>query len=238
MWEKLVAWWEFRTRSKELRGPLPIHVDVLRDRSSKAEIQVMSILALLVVLPIGAAAYYYYTASQRAERDLADGIRLVTPGHYEEATMLLTKAIDKLSNSHPNRYMAYLMRASAYRQMGERDRSKQDFAQSIALRGDCARCYVERAGLEREMKDYTHALEDLDRAQAFERTPENHVERASIFEEQNKLPQAIEELSKAISMRENWPHIYRARARLRKATGDMEGFEADKQAVIRIDHGW
>ena len=238
MWDKLVSWWEIKTRRKELRGPLPIHIDVLKDRTSKAEIQIMSILALLIVLPIGAGGYYFYTASARAERDLADGTRLVTPGHYEEATMLLTKAIDKLSNSHPNRYMAYLMRGSAYRQMGDRDRSKQDLNQALILRGDCARCYVERAGLEREMKDYAHALEDLDRAQAFERAPENHVERAAIFEEQNKIPQAIEEYTKAIALRENWPHIYRARGRLRKAIGDMEGFEADKQAVIRIDHGW
>ena len=203
MWEKLVAWWEVKTRPKELRGPLPIHMDVLRDRSSKAEIQVMSIIALLVVLPLGGAGYYFYTANDRAERELTDGIRLVSPGHYDEAVMMLTKALDKLSASNPNRYMGYLMRGSAYRIMGERQKSREDLSQAIALKQDCGRCYVERAGLEREMKEFQAALDDLDRAQVFDKAPENYVERAMIFEEEKKPEKAIEEYTKAIALREN-----------------------------------
>ncbi len=239
MWSKLIGWWEMRTRGKELRGPLPIQLDVLRDRHSRAEVQVMSIVAFLLAVPLLIFGYvYFFGGNQRAEQDLADGTRMVSPGHYEEGIMLLTKALDKLGSSHPNRYMGYLMRGTAYHMVGERQKSTDDLVEAIRLRPDCGRCYTERAGVERELKQYSEALEDLDRAQPIENTPDIHYDRAMIYEETNQPAKAIEEYSKAISMRDGWPHMYRARAKLRKQVGDMTGYEEDKQMVIRLTGGW
>lgn len=238
MWNRLISWWEVRTRGKDLRGPLPIQKDVLKDRHSSAEIQVMSILALLLFLPLVGLAYYWYSGPQRAEKELADGIRLTTPGHYDEAAMMLTKALGTLSDSHPNRYMAFLMRATANRYLGNKDRAREDYAKAIELRPDCARCYSERASLLRELKEYSLALEDLDRAQASGKTAEDYAERASIYEETNEMKKAIEEVTKAIALREQWPQLYRVRARLRKAIGDQAGFDEDKAFVIKLDGRW
>ncbi len=81
-------------------------------------------------------------------------------------------------------------------------------------------------------------FEDLDRAQASGKTAEDYAERASIYEETNEMKKAIEEVTKAIALREQWPQLYRVRARLRKAIGDQAGFDEDKAFVIKLDGRW
>ncbi|MEO8025926.1 MAG: hypothetical protein ABI823_05615 [Bryobacteraceae bacterium] len=238
MWNKLIGWWESKTRRKSMKDSQSIHASVLRDRTSKAEIQVMSILAVLVIVPLAALAYYFFAGGPRGEATYADGIRLVSPGHYKEAIVKLTRAIDELPKDDPKLYMAYLLRGMSYRYEGDRAKGREDLNKAIELRADCARCFVERAGLLRELKEYALALDDLDRAQTLDKQAEIYVERGSIYEAQNQPQKAIDEYTKAIGMREEWPYLYRARARLRKQIGDLEGYEADKARVVSSGIVW
>jgi len=118
---------------------------------------------------------------------------------------------------------------------GDFERAIQIFTKGVELSPNYFLLYFQRAETYFKMEDYAKALADLETAENLSSLPGNkksvHDMRGSIFQKQEKLPEAITEFSKSIKAVPN-ATIYRKLADCQKSIGQKEAaYRSISQAI-------
>jgi len=156
-------------------------------------------------------------------------------GKYKEVVFTLNKVI----KIQPNNAVHYVMRAEAYKKMGELDKAVADYTKVIELnprKGDylkhanLARGYIEssRGEVDKAIPDYTHAIEI---APNFAVSFNN---RANCYIEKGNYTQAILDATKAIELDSNYAYAYDNRGEAYEMSGDYDKAIADCSIALQL----
>jgi len=188
-----------------------------------------------IIVALGGGAFIYQYASngqQRAEKEFQDGMKLMSPGKYQDAVVHFTKAI-AIYGQLPD---AYLERGNAHRVLGEPDEALADYQAATDLNPSLAAAHNGIAMIYIERHDPRHGLEHLNKALSLQPSVEAYYERGQILESQGKHQKAIEDYNRAIAEKTDSPYMYRARALAKINAGDVEGAHADRQLADKMEH--
>ncbi len=229
------AWSRFReTFLPPAAGTPPAELpQVVERRRRQRRLILVAIAALLAGATATWVTLYITSSAQRADKELQDGIRTMTPGTYPDAVDHFTHAL-AINGQLPD---AYLQRGNAHHALGELDQALSDYTTAAEMKPELAPAaqngiamiYIER-------HDVPHALERLNKAIALKPSIEAYYERGQIFEGQGDHQKAIEDYDKAVDLAPDAPYVYRARALAKANLGDSEGAHADRMIAVGIEH--
>lgn len=189
-------------------------------------------LAVFVAGGAGAWTYNYISsAPERADQEFQQGMKMMSPGKYQDAVVHFTQALG-IYKQLPD---AYLERGNANRILGEMDAALADYQAAADLnpvlpeaQSGIAMIYIER-------HDTEHALEHLNKSISLHPTVEAFYQRGQILESLGQHEKAITDYDRAIAEDTNSPFMYRARALARANLGDQEGAHADRAIALKIE---
>jgi tetratricopeptide (TPR) repeat protein len=160
------------------------------------------------------------------------GKALAASGDRQRAILDFSQAIQlQPANPHP-----LLERGAAYLYQKNYAAAVADATRAIEIDPMIGSGYNLRAMAIREMGDPHKALADLDRAVQLDPSQENLFERASTHQMVGDHQKAIEDLNRLIENEPGDVPAYYARARSRRAMGDMEGAALDAQHARDLEH--
>lgn len=134
------------------------------------------------------------------------------------------------------RFDAYMMRAGIYNMTKKFDLALADLNSAIAIDGNSAAAYYQRANTEYELGDYAAARTDYTRLQRFNsRSPEALVGLARIAVQERNYGQATNLLEQAVSFSPNEPEVYVRRAGVRRLMEDHNGAVEDLLIAISLN---
>jgi tetratricopeptide (TPR) repeat protein len=181
----------------------------------------------------GIATYLYISAApERAEAQFQDAMKLMKPGHYEEAAAGFTRAI----RTWPQLADAYFERGNAYHALNRDDEALADFEKAADLMPSPARAYAAIGSIYRVRKDYKRAMESYSKSIGSNATVDAYFERAQTYEILGEHQKAVSDYDKAILKMPDAPAVYRARSLARRNLGDEPGYEADRDTANRMEH--
>lgn len=139
----------------------------------------------------------------------------------------------------PNNAAGYGCRAGVLRMMHKYPAALEDFATAIKIDPNNPIWFANRAILYKEIDDTSHALQDFNTA--IQLAPDDrqlsyaYADRAGLLAAQGELDEAIQDLTKAISLQPDFAYHYYDRAKLYAEKGDLQLAANDFDEAIRID---
>jgi tetratricopeptide (TPR) repeat protein len=192
------------------------------------------IWTFVAVMLVGLAAWqaYAYVASAplRAEKIYQQGMSNMTPGRYQEAVRLFTKAVEV----YPQLAVAYLERGNAQNILGETQGAINDYDKAIEM-GNLAAAYTARGRIYVGRGDTKRAEADFNQSVGVEPNTDAYFQLGQLLESQGDHEHAILNYDQAIRIQPDSPHIYRARSVAKRAKGDEEGAAADRDEALTIE---
>lgn len=190
---------------------------------------------LAVFVAGGASAWTYnYIASapDRADKEFQQGMKMMSPGKYQDAVVHFTQALS-IYKQLPD---AYLERGNANRILGEMDAALADYQAAADLNPVLPEAHSGIAMIYIERHDTEHALEHLNKSISLHPTVEAFYQRGQILESLGQHEKAIADYDRAIAEETDSPYMYRARALAKANLGDQEGAHADRAIALKIEH--
>jgi tetratricopeptide (TPR) repeat protein len=189
-------------------------------------------VALVVVIAAAWQGYtYLVTAPLRAQKVYDQAMLSMTPGHYDEAVRLFTKAVD----IYPQLSAAYLERGNAENILGETEGAIADYDKAIEM-GNLAAAYTARGRIYLQRGDPKRAEGDFTRSIGVEPSSDAYFQLGQINEAAGDHEHAILNYDQALHIQPDSPDIYLARGQAKKAKGDDEGALADRNQAYSIEH--
>lgn len=194
--------------------------------------RLLTAAAVVILLAGGGTFAYFYIvgAPQRAEAQYEAGMKLMRPGHYQEAIARLTRAV-QIRESAP----AYTERGFARRFLGQDDAAAADLEKAAALDSNDARAYSGLGSIYRDRGDPRRAIEQYTKSIAISRNVDALFERGELYESLGEHQKAIDDFSGAIELLRDAPYIYRARAMAESSLGNTAGAEQDRKYALSIE---
>jgi tetratricopeptide (TPR) repeat protein len=188
---------------------------------------------IVAVVIVGAWQGYSYISSapQRAQKVYDQAMLSMTPGHYQDAVHLFSKAVD----IYPQLSAGYLERGNAEEILGETEGAISDYDKAIET-GNLAAAYTARGRIYLKRGDKKRAEGDFTRSVGVEPTSDAYFQIGQLREEAGDHVQAILNYDQALHIQPDSPDIYRARAQAKKAKGDDEGAKEDRTEAFAIEH--
>lgn len=195
------------------------------------------IVSWVAVLLIGGLAWevydYYASAAQRAEEQVREAAKLLSPGNYERAMPQLDQAL----KTDPTSWNAYLQRGLAKQSLEKLDEALSDFDHALALKPDLVEALTGRAEIFRRQGNPQRSLEELNKAIELKPDLTAHYSRGAIYAELGRHDDALAEFTWVIEQSRDAPFAYFARAKSRRALGDEEGALADEKMGNSFNRG-
>lgn len=194
----------------------------------------------LLIVPIaalaaGAAAWgvysYFASAQQRAQDEFQAAMKLMEPGHYQQAIPRFTRAIDTYPLAE-----AYLERGIAQRFLSDNDAARADFEKALDLDPTLARAHSGLGSIYRGQGDFKRAMDEYTKSLAIAPNTDAYFERGQTYESMGEHQKAIDDFTKAIEGARDAPYVYRARGLARRNLGDITGYEADREQASVLEH--
>ena len=233
-------------------------------RGKRRKVLVWMGLGLLIVF-LGAWAYFRSNDAQTARKALSDGEQLLKTTRYLEAVQSFNRVLS-LDKNLPR---AYLLRGRAKAALGQSQPAIQDFTKVLQLQpgnvealmdramarfgssdyagavADCgdairfdpklAYAYTLRGMAFRETGSYPKALEDFNHSVELSPGPDTYFQRASVYQLLGDHHKAIADLNQMIALFPSSPMGYLARAKSRAALGDLAGARSDREESGRLE---
>jgi tetratricopeptide (TPR) repeat protein len=180
----------------------------------------------------GAFLLYSYLASApaRADARFQEGLRVMGSGNYAEADARFTDAVAIQQSA-----AAYLQRGNARVQLGQIDAAFSDFEQAIALDAKLAEARTQLGKIHLRRGERGRAMEEFTKAVTIRPTTEAHYERGQLQAGSGDLVKAIADFDEAIALQRDAPYLYRARADARRLSGDVAGYEQDRDTAKSLE---
>jgi len=186
----------------------------------------------MVALGAGWSVYdYFASAPERAEKQFQAGMKLMQPGHYQDAVARFDRAV----SIWPPLAEAYFQRGVAYQYLNHTDRALADFALAIQHDPALAHAYDAQGAIYRSRGDFRNAMQAF--AKAIELAPDADAffERGQTYESLGEHLKAVEDFDQAIAVRRDAPYVYRARSLARQNSGDLTGSRADREIAENLE---
>lgn len=190
-----------------------------------------TLLGLLVAVGAWQGIAYLTSAPERAEALVQAGMKNMSPGKYEQAVVVFGQALA----IEPNSWNAYYQRGIAKQNLNALDDALADYQAALQLKGDLLDARVARAGIYSEKGDRRHSVEELTKIIAQKPTVDAYYRRGTDYAELGQHEQAIADFTWIINEVRDAPLVYFARAKSRRALGDLEGAVADEQIANSFD---
>jgi tetratricopeptide (TPR) repeat protein len=175
---------------------------------------------------------YIASAPARAQAAFQDGMRLMSPGKYQQAVERFTNA----TTIWPPLTSAYLERGLAHLNLHEMDLAAADLEQAIKLDPNLPEAHTALGNLYRERGDLNRAVNEFTLAINLASTVDAYDQRGHLYESLGEHQKALEDYNRAISELPEFPHLYRARAVTRQNLGDEAGAKEDRQKADLLEH--
>ena len=176
---------------------------------------------------------YYASAAARAEEQVREAAKLLSPGNYERAVPRLDQAVE----TDPTSWNAYFQRGLAKQNLDKLDDALADFDHALALKPDLVEALTARAEILRRQGNLKRAMEELTKALEFKADLTAHYSRGSIYSELGQHQEALADFTWVIEQSRDAPFAYFARAKSRRALGDEEGAVADEKKGNSFNRG-
>jgi tetratricopeptide (TPR) repeat protein len=211
---------------------VPRRHDAPRGLNSKQK-KIIWVSVILVVLIAGLWQGYNYISSAplRAQKVYDQAMLNMTPGRYDEAVRLFSKAVDIF----PQLSVAYLERGNAENILGETEGAIADYDKAIET-GNLAAAYTARGRIYLHRKDTTRAEADFTRSIGVEPSTDAYFQLGQINEAAGDHEHAIMNYDQALHIQPDSPDIYLARGQAKKAKGDDQGALDDRNQAYAIEH--
>jgi tetratricopeptide (TPR) repeat protein len=194
----------------------------------------MSLVGVLLVLGLAFEVYdYNASAAQRAEEQVQEAKRLLSPGNYERAVLQLDRALQ----TDPNSWDAYLQRGLANQNLEKPANALKDFDHALALKPDLQEALNARAELFRQNGDTRRAIEELTKLITLKPDLTAHFSRGLAYAELGQHEPAVSDFSWVIEQSRDAPFAYFARAKSKRALGDEKGAVLDEHVGFSFNRG-
>jgi len=211
--------------------PPPPNAEQRAQRRKQRRLVWGTVAGMLLLVVAWQVYQYIASAPQRAEQQVQAGVRLLSPGHYEDAIVQFGEALEK----NPNSWNAYFQRGIAKQNLGSLDAALSDFQVALQLKPDLLDARTARAEIFRQKGDRPHAIEELSAVIAQKPTVEAHNSRGLAYAELGRHAEAIPDFTWVIEELRDAPFAYFARARSKRALGDLEGALQDEATANTFD---
>ncbi len=189
------------------------------------------VAAVAAVAGITVLAYYYVQAApSRSEAAFQAGMKLMSPGKYEEAIQKFNSSVSTW-DAHAR---AYLNRGVAKQILGDVDGALADFEKAAALDSSLAEAHTARGLILRSRKNLPGAIEAFTKSINLNPTVDGYYQRGQLFEVSGEHQKALKDFDQAIALDRSAPFVYEARSMTRRALGDTAGSAEDREAAQAI----
>lgn len=180
---------------------------------------------------IAVGAYLYAEAApSRAEATFQAGMKLMSPGKYEEAI----RKFDRAVSTWEGHAGAYLNRGVAKQILGDADGALADFEMASAVNPKLAEPHTARGLILRSRKKVGDAIEAFTKSIQLNPTVDAYYQRGQLLEELGDHAKALQDFNKAIALDRAAPFVYEARSMTRRALGDARGSAEDRETSHAI----
>lgn len=214
-------------------GPVRVPARPTKSRlNSKQRLLLIVAASVIVLIGVGVGIYFYISgAPQRAQAQYDAAMKLMEPGHYQEAVAGFSKAIGTYEIAP-----AYLQRGVAYHFLDKNDQAIADLEKAAALDAGMARAYSVLGSIYRERGDAKQAVEEYSKSIQISSNVDALFERGQLRESLGEHQKAIDDFTSAIDSLPDAPYLYRARAMAKSAMGDADGAEADRATARSMEN--
>jgi tetratricopeptide (TPR) repeat protein len=186
----------------------------------------------IVAIGAGWSVYdFVASAPERAAKQLQTGMKLMDPGHYQDAIVHFNRAI----GIWPEFAEAYFQRGVAYQNLSQADRALADLDRAVEVDPALAHAYNAQGAIYRSRGDFERAMQAFAKAIEIAPDADAYFQRGQTYESLGEHRKAVEDFDQAIAVRRDAPYVYRARALARRNAGDLAGSEADRQIAENIE---
>ncbi len=213
--------------------PPPLTAELRAQRLIRKRLVISTIGVLFVLLAAWQVYEYVASAPERAELQIQEGQRALTPGRYDQAV----KAFGRALETDPNSWNAYLQRGIAKQNLGQLDEALADFQKALLLEPDLFAARAARADIFRQKGDVAHAIEELTKLIELKPSVEAYHSRALAYAQLGEHAKAIPDFTWVIEQQRDAPFAYFARAKSKRAVGDIAGAEADEKTAETFNRG-
>ena len=184
-----------------------------------------TVSVLLIALVVWQGYEYRASAPERAEARVQAGIKLMSPGHYEEAAVQFSEALE----TDPNSWNGYLQRGLARQNMSRPDDAIADLQAALRFKPDLQEARAALGGIYGDKGDVPREIEELTKAIALKPTVDAYSRRALAYAELGQHEAAIADFTWVIDTLRDVPLLYFGRAKSKRALGDLEGAISDEK---------
>jgi tetratricopeptide (TPR) repeat protein len=197
---------------------------VLAHRRRQRQIIVLGALALVIGIAVWQVFAFIAGAEGRADAQVQAGIRLMSPGHYPEAISYFDRAL----RIWPDSWRAFYQRGVANNQLGNTQAAVSDFESALKLHSDLPEAMSALATIYRSRGEHARAIQELDKAIQLRPTTDAYFQRGSTYADLGQHESAIRDFTWVIQHLQEAPWVYLARARSKRAVGDVAGADEDE----------
>jgi tetratricopeptide (TPR) repeat protein len=203
-----------------------------KDLNRKQKRLLLAACGGMVALGAGWSVYdYLASAPERAAKQLQAGMKLMEPGHYQDAIASFTRAIA----IWPQLADAYFQRGVAYQNLNQIDQAMADLDQAVEHNPALAHAYNTQGAIYRSRGDFPRAMRAFAKAIEIAPDADAYFERGQTYESLGEHLKAVEDFDQAIAVRRDVPYVYRARALARQNSGDLAGSASDREIAQNIE---
>ena len=194
-------------------------------RRTQTRLVVAAVTALVVVLGAWQGYDYVASAPERAEAQVQAGMKLMSPDLYSQAVVQFSEAL----KTDPNSWNAYLQRGIAKQNLHLLDDALADFQTALRLKPELLAARAALAGVFSDKGDFQHAVEELTKVIDLTPSVDVYSRRGLAYAELGQHERAIADFTWVIEFMRDAPLAYFARAKSKRALGDLEGAASDEQ---------
>jgi tetratricopeptide (TPR) repeat protein len=186
-----------------------------------------TVSVILLALVVWQGYEYVASAPERAEARVQAGIKFMSPGHYEEAAVQFSEALE----TDPNSWNGYLQRGLAKQNMSRPDDAMADLQAALRIKPDLPEARAALAGMYGDKGDFPQEIEELTKAIELKPTVDAYSRRALAHAELGQHEAAIADFTWVIDTIRDAPLSYFGRAKSKRALGDLEGASSDEKTA-------
>ncbi len=213
--------------------PPPPSAKVRAQRRRQRKLILLTLAGILTAVGTWRTIAYINDAEPRAIAEVTAGRTFLTPGHYAEAVPHFDRAIEIF----PNLPDAYYQRAVAHVNLGQTEAAAADFRSALDLKPDLVEASAGLAEIYRQAGDQERAIKELTRTISLKPTVDAYYQRGTAYAELGRHEEAIADYTWVIDKTRDAPFIYFARAKSRRALGDLEGARQDEATALTFERG-
>jgi tetratricopeptide (TPR) repeat protein len=191
----------------------------------------ISVAVIVLIVAVWQVSSYLSAAPARAQTVYDQAMANMTPGHYQDAVRLFSKAVD----IYPQLSIAYLERGNAENVLGETEGALADYDKAIEI-GNLAAAYTARGRIRVTRGDMKQAQGDFERSVGVEPNSDAYFQLGRVLEAAGDHVQAILNYDRALQIQPDSPDILLARGQSKAAKGDAEGALADRREAYEIEN--